>query len=63
MQSEMFAEREALIGMLLPGETAAKAMQRLRPKPRQSALKKKNIRKSELAKLQQAEANAEMEDS
>lgn len=47
----MLEQRKKLIALLLPKETSAKAMQRLRPKPRQSLAKKKNIRKSELERL------------
>ena len=47
----MVKQRETIIALLKPKETAAKAMQRLKPKPRVAALKKKNIRKSELLKM------------
>ena len=61
----MLEARAALIAILLPNETPSKAMQRLKPKPKQ-AVKKKNIRKSELLKMQQEAANGtgnqEMED-
>ena len=46
----MLEARAALIAILLPNETPSKAMQRLKPKPKQ-AVKKKNIRKSELLKM------------
>lgn len=51
------------MALLEPKETPSKAMQRLKPKPKQSSLKKKNVRKSELAKMQAAAADLEMENA
>ena len=48
----MFGLREQLISILRPDETATKAMQRLKPQSKIQR-KKKNIRKSELAKISQ----------
>jgi hypothetical protein len=50
------------VALLLAGETPAKAMQRLQPKHKPSQVRKKNIRASELLKMQAATENEEMED-
>ena len=56
----MISQREALIALLKPLETPAKAIQRLKVKPQMASYqarinKKKNVRKSELARMQQME--------